>query len=72
VNAAVASASRRLRRGATCHHWNAKSLRRFAGIVRESAGTGNADAIDCGNPVRAMVGDAEIAAAQIDFRRPGY
>ena len=25
------------------------------------------DAIDCGNPVRAMVGDAEIAAAQIDF-----
>ncbi len=25
------------------------------------------DAIDCGNPVRAMVGDAEIAASQIDF-----
>jgi betaine-aldehyde dehydrogenase len=25
------------------------------------------DAIDCGNPVRAMVADAEIAASQIDF-----
>ena len=46
----------------------AKSLRRFAGIVREKARElAMLDAIDCGNPVRAMVGDAEIAAAQIDF-----
>jgi acyl-CoA reductase-like NAD-dependent aldehyde dehydrogenase len=46
----------------------AKSLRRFAGIVRENARElAMLDAIDCGNPVRAMVGDAEIAAAQIDF-----
>jgi betaine-aldehyde dehydrogenase len=46
----------------------AKSLRRFAGIVRQHARElAMLDAIDCGNPVRAMVGDAEIAAAQIDF-----
>jgi len=46
----------------------AKSLRRFAEIVRDRARElAMLDAIDCGNPVRAMVGDAEIAAAQIDF-----
>jgi betaine-aldehyde dehydrogenase len=46
----------------------AKALRRFAGIVRENARElATLDAIDCGNPVRAMIGDAEIAAAQIDF-----
>ncbi|MFD0668021.1 aldehyde dehydrogenase family protein [Ramlibacter sp. MAHUQ-53] len=43
-------------------------LRRFAAIVREHAKElAMLDAIDCGNPVRAMVGDAEIAASQIDF-----
>jgi len=46
----------------------AKALRRFAAIVRDNARElATLDAIDCGNPVRAMVGDAEIAAAQIDF-----
>ena len=46
----------------------AKALRRFAAIVREHARElAMLDAIDCGNPVRAMVGDAEVAAAQIDF-----
>jgi betaine-aldehyde dehydrogenase len=46
----------------------AKCLRRFAAIVRENARElAMLDAIDCGNPVRAMVGDAEIAASQIDF-----
>ena len=46
----------------------AKALRRFAAIVRANARElALLDAIDCGNPVRAMVGDAEIAAAQIDF-----
>jgi betaine-aldehyde dehydrogenase len=46
----------------------AKALRRFAGIVREhTRELAMLDAIDCGNPVRAMTGDAEIAAAQIDF-----
>ncbi|MEP6942149.1 MAG: aldehyde dehydrogenase family protein [Betaproteobacteria bacterium] len=46
----------------------AKSLRRIAVIVREHARElAMLDAIDCGNPVRAMVGDAEIAASQIDF-----
>ena len=46
----------------------AKALRKFAAIVRENARElALLDAIDCGNPWRAMVGDAEIAAAQIDF-----
>jgi len=46
----------------------AKMLRAIAAIVR-----GNArelallDALDCGNPAAAMVGDAEIAASQLDF-----
>ena len=46
----------------------AKALRRFASVVRDNARElAMLDAIDCGNPVRAMVGDAEIAASQIDF-----
>jgi betaine-aldehyde dehydrogenase len=46
----------------------AKALRRFAAIVRENARElATLDAIDCGNPVRAMMGDADIAASQIDF-----
>ena len=69
VDAAVASARKAF------HAWRnvpplerAKALRRFAAIVRENARElATLDAIDCGNPVRAMVGDAEIAAAQIDF-----
>jgi betaine-aldehyde dehydrogenase len=46
----------------------ARILRRFAAIVRENAHElAILDAVDCGNPARAMVGDAEIAASQIDF-----
>src|SRR5258706_13564325 len=46
----------------------ARALRRFAAIVREHGEElALLDAIDCGNPWRAMVADAEIAASQIDF-----
>lgn len=46
----------------------ARLLRRMAQIVRENARElAMLDALDCGNPVTAMVGDAAIAAAQIDF-----
>jgi betaine-aldehyde dehydrogenase len=46
----------------------AKLLRRFAQIVRDNARElALLDAVDCGNPARAMVGDADIASAQIDF-----
>ena len=46
----------------------AAALRRFAARVREhAADLALLDAIDCGNPVRAMLGDAAIATAQIDF-----
>ena len=46
----------------------AKALRKFAAIVRDHArDLAMLDAIDCGNPVKAMVGDADIAASQIDF-----
>jgi betaine-aldehyde dehydrogenase len=46
----------------------AKLLRRIAGIVREHAEElAMIDAADCGNPFAAMIGDAEIAAAQLDF-----
>src|SRR5205814_3395136 len=69
VDAAVDSARKAF------HAWRdvppterAKALRRFAGIIRQHARElATLDAIDCGNPVRAMVGDAEIAASQIDF-----
>lgn len=46
----------------------AKMLRRIASVVRANARElAMLDALDCGNPVAAMVGDAEIAASQIDF-----
>lgn len=46
----------------------ARLLRRMAQIVRDNARElAMLDALDCGNPVAAMVGDAAIAAAQIDF-----
>jgi betaine-aldehyde dehydrogenase len=69
VDAAVESAR------TAFHSWKnvpplerAKALRQFAAIVRENTRElATLDAIDCGNPVRAMVGDAEIAAAQVDF-----
>jgi betaine-aldehyde dehydrogenase len=46
----------------------ARSLRQVAAILREHAGElAMIDAADCGNPVREMVGDAMIAAAQMEF-----
>lgn len=46
----------------------ARVLRRMAQIVREHARElATIDAADCGNPVAAMLGDAEIAAAQLEF-----
>jgi len=46
----------------------ARILRELARIVRENATElALLDAVDCGNPVRAMVGDAAIAAAQIEL-----
>jgi betaine-aldehyde dehydrogenase len=46
----------------------ARILRRVAQIVRDNARElALLDALDCGNPAAAMVGDAAIAASQIDF-----
>ncbi len=43
-------------------------LRRLAGVIRDNAyELALLDAVDGGNPVREMVGDAAVAAAQIDF-----
>jgi betaine-aldehyde dehydrogenase len=46
----------------------AKVLRRIADVLRENAEElALIDAANCGNPVREMVSDANIAAAQIEF-----
>ena len=46
----------------------AKILRRIAEILRQNANElAMIDAADCGNPVREMVSDAMIAAAQMEF-----
>lgn len=46
----------------------AKILRRIAEILRANANElAMIDAADCGNPVREMISDAMIAAAQMDF-----
>ncbi|MCW4115745.1 aldehyde dehydrogenase family protein [Aurantimonas sp. MSK8Z-1] len=46
----------------------AKILRRIAQIVRDNARElATIDAADCGNPMTAMLGDADIASAQLDF-----
>ena len=46
----------------------AKILRRIAEILRENANElAMIDAADCGNPVREMVSDAMVAAAQMEF-----
>jgi betaine-aldehyde dehydrogenase len=46
----------------------AKMLRRGAEILRKNAHElALIDAADCGNPVREMIGDAAIGAAQMDF-----
>src|SRR5262245_25997961 len=69
VEAAIAAA------GAGFAEWRctpplerARLLRRAAAILREHAGElAMIDAADCGNPVSEMVGDAMVAAAQMDF-----
>ena len=69
VDAAVAAAS------AAFKVWRrvlplerAKILKRIAQILRDNAGElAMIDAADCGNPVREVVSDAIIAAAQMDF-----
>jgi betaine-aldehyde dehydrogenase len=46
----------------------AKILRRIAQILREKANElAMIDAADCGNPVKEMVSDAMVAAAQVEF-----
>ncbi len=46
----------------------AKLLKRLAQILRDHAGElAMIDAADCGNPVKEMLGDAHIAAAQLDY-----
>jgi betaine-aldehyde dehydrogenase len=46
----------------------ARILRRLAVLLREHAGElAMIDAANCGNPVREMTSDANVAAAQIDF-----
>jgi betaine-aldehyde dehydrogenase len=46
----------------------AKILKRIAQVLRDNAGElALIDAADCGNPVREMVSDAMVAAAQLDF-----
>ena len=46
----------------------ARILRRVAQILRDHAGElAMIDAADCGNPVKEMLGDANIAAAQMEF-----
>lgn len=46
----------------------ARILKRIAQVLRDNAGElAMIDAADCGNPVREMVSDAMIAAAQLDF-----
>jgi betaine-aldehyde dehydrogenase len=46
----------------------ARSLKRVAEVLRENAGElAMIDAADCGNPVKEMLADATIAAAQMDF-----
>ena len=69
IDAAVASAK------AAFNEWRrvlpldrAKILRRIAEILRHNANElAMIDAADCGNPVKEMVSDAMIAAAQVDF-----
>jgi NAD-dependent aldehyde dehydrogenases len=69
VDAAVASARAGLKVWRDVHpNERAKILRRIAGLVRENAlELAAIDAADCGNPVKAMLGDADIASAQLEF-----
>jgi len=69
VNAAVTSASKAFPEWArTPPLERAKILRAVAEILRKHGPElAMIDAADCGNPIREMLGDAAIAAAQIEF-----
>jgi betaine-aldehyde dehydrogenase len=69
VDAAVASARAGFREWArTLPSERAKILKRIAALLRQHAEElAMIDAADCGNPVREMVGDAHVAAAQMEF-----
>ena len=69
VDAAVASAQRGyMEWRAVLPLERAKILRRLAQIVRDNAHElAMIDAANCGNPIREMISDASIAAAQLDF-----
>jgi betaine-aldehyde dehydrogenase len=69
VDAAVAAARKGFRAWSQVAPLErAKVLRRIAEILRAHAEElALIDAADCGNPVREMIGDAQVAAAQLDF-----
>ena len=69
VDAAVADARRGLQTwSAVPPLERAKTLRGIAALLREHAEElALIDAANCGNPVKEMVGDAHIAAAQVEF-----
>jgi betaine-aldehyde dehydrogenase len=69
VDAAVAAARRGFAEWrAVLPLERAKILRRLAQIVRDHAQElAMIDAANCGNPIREMISDAAIAAAQLDF-----
>jgi betaine-aldehyde dehydrogenase len=69
VDAAVAAARAGFKVWREVHpNERAKILRRIAQIVRDNAlELAAIDAADCGNPVKVMLGDADTAAAQLDF-----
>ena len=69
VDAAVAAAARGFQEWrAVLPLERARILRRVAALLRENAAELAAiDAANCGNPVREMISDANVAAAQMDF-----
>jgi betaine-aldehyde dehydrogenase len=69
MRAAIAAANRAFRTWRSVKPAErSRVLREMARIVRENARTlAMLDAADCGNPYTAMIGDAAIAADQLDF-----
>ncbi len=69
VDAAVASAQAAFRGwAATAPLERARRLRQAAALIRtHAADLALLDAADCGNPVKAMLFDAEIAATQLEY-----
>lgn len=69
MNAAIAAATNAFRTWREVKPLErAKILRELASIIRQNAKElAMLDAADCGNPYTAMLGDATIAASQLDF-----